>query len=52
MHTMYATRAVYLKGDDFMSKVAKSSEDAAPLIEAGFEYVCTTPRKPDAVQEA
>ena len=29
--------------DDFTCKVAKTAEEAEPLIEAGFEYVCTTP---------
>jgi hypothetical protein len=32
------------KNEEFTSKVVKSAEEACKLVEAGFEYICTTAR--------
>ena len=37
------THLIDFKTDEFISKVAKNAEEACRLVEAGFEYVCTTP---------
>jgi hypothetical protein len=31
------------KDDEFTSRVATNAEEASKLVEAAFEYVCTTP---------
>lgn len=31
--------------DDFISRCTRSDKGARALIEAGFEYVCTTPNE-------
>jgi hypothetical protein len=31
------------KNDEYASKVAKTVKEASKLVEAGFDYVCTTP---------
>ena len=38
-------KAIYgdREGDDFISRCTTSDKGARSLIEAGFEYVCTTP---------
>jgi hypothetical protein len=42
-NTLICTQLTDLQSDDYVSKVAKSLGEAAPLIEVGFEYVCTAP---------
>ena len=42
-NTLVYTHLVNFKTDEFMSKVAKTAEEASRVVEAGFEYVCTTP---------
>jgi len=42
-NTLIYTQLVDFKNDEYASKVAKNAEEACDLIEAGFEYVCTTP---------
>jgi len=41
--TLVYTHPVNFESEDFISKVGKNAEDACKLVEAGFEYVCTTP---------
>ena len=31
------------KDEEYVSKVAKTADEAGSLIDAGFDYVCTTP---------
>ena len=42
-NTLVYTHLVNFKDDEFISKVARTAEEACKLVEAGFEYVCTTP---------
>ncbi len=42
-NTLVYTHLINFKTDEFVSKVAKTTEEVARLLEAGFEYVCTTP---------
>ena len=42
-NTLIYTQLVDFKSDDYVSKVARNAEEACQLVEAGFEYVCTTP---------
>jgi hypothetical protein len=42
-NTLIYARLVDFESDDFHSNVANTAEEARKLIEAGFEYVCTTP---------
>jgi hypothetical protein len=42
-NTLVYTQLVNFESDEYASKAARKSEDAAQLIEGGFEYVCTTP---------
>lgn len=42
-NTLVYTHLVNFESDDFISKVGKNAEDACKLVEAGFDYVCTTP---------
>jgi len=42
-NTLIYTQLVDLKTDEYISKVARNAGEACSLIEAGFEYVCTTP---------
>ena len=37
------TQLVNFESDEYVCKAARQPEDAAQLIEGGFEYVCTTP---------
>jgi len=37
------TQLFDFEGDEYTSKATKNTEEAKQLIEAGFEYVCTTP---------
>jgi integrase len=41
MSTMIYTHLIDFREDDFHSATAKTIEEAAKLVEAGFEYVCT-----------
>jgi hypothetical protein len=43
MNTLIYTQLVDSKTDEYISKVARNAGEACSLIEAGFEYVCTTP---------
>jgi len=45
-NTLVYTHLVNFESDEFISKVAKNAEDACKLAEAGFNYVCTTPKPP------
>lgn len=42
-NTLVYIHLVNFKTDEFISKVAETAEEAAKLVEAGFEFVCTTP---------
>ena len=42
-NTLVYTHLVNFKDDEFISKIARNAEEACKLVEAGFEYVCTTP---------
>jgi integrase len=39
-NTLVYTQLIEFKDDEYICKVAKNVEEASPLIEAGFEYVC------------
>ncbi len=39
-NTLIYTQLVDFQDDDYVSKVAKTVEEACELVEAGFEYVC------------
>ena len=39
-NTLIYTQLVDFQDDDYVSRVAKTIEEACQLIEAGFEYVC------------
>ena len=41
--TLIYTQLVNFEADEYYSATAKTTEEAKALIEAGFEYVCTTP---------
>jgi len=42
-NTLIYTQLVNFNDNDYVSKVAKNAQEACKLVEAGFEYVCTTP---------
>jgi len=42
-NTLLYTQLVEFKNDDYTSKVAQNTKEACEFIEAGFEFVCTTP---------
>jgi len=42
-NTLIYTQLIPFKDDEYTSKVATNAQEACQLIEAGFEYVCTTP---------
>ena len=42
-NTLVYTHLVDFESNEWICKAAKNSEEASKLIEAGFEYVCTTP---------
>jgi hypothetical protein len=42
-NTLIYTQLVDFKTDEYVTKVAANTDEACQLIEAGFEYVCTTP---------
>jgi len=41
--TMMYTHLVNFEADTFISRVAKTAKGARALVQAGFQYVCTTP---------
>ncbi len=41
--TLVYTQLVNFESDEYYSATAKTTEEAKQLVEAGFEYVCTTP---------
>ena len=43
--TSVSTRLVDLKPDGFISRAAGIAEEVCRLVEAGFEYVGSTPEK-------
>ena len=49
-NTLIYTHLTNFKDDEFVTKVAKTTEEAAKLIENGFEFVLTT-RKSYAIQK-
>ncbi|MEM2098906.1 MAG: site-specific integrase [Candidatus Bathyarchaeia archaeon] len=42
-NTLVYTQLVDFKSDEYVCKAVKDSKEASMLVEAGFEYVCTTP---------
>jgi integrase len=42
-NTLIYTQLTNFKDDEYATRAARSAEEAQPLIEGGFEYVCTTP---------
>ena len=42
-NTLVYTHLINFKADEYITKVAKGSNEACQLLEAGFEYVLTTP---------
>jgi hypothetical protein len=43
-NTLIYTQLVNFQDDEYVSKVATTSNEACQLLEAGFEYICTTPK--------
>lgn len=39
-NTLVYTQLISFEADQYISKVAKTVEEASALIEAGFDYVC------------
>jgi integrase len=42
-NTLVYTHLIDFGDDEYISKISRTAEDARQLVEAGFEYVCTTP---------
>jgi hypothetical protein len=42
-NTLIYTQLVEFRDDEYVSKVAQTTEEARQLTEAGFEYIYTTP---------
>jgi len=42
-NTLVYPHLIIFRNDEYVSKVAKNTDEACELIEAGFEYVCSTP---------
>jgi len=42
-NTLIYTHFTEFRSDEYISKVARDAEEARQLVEAAFEYVCTTP---------
>jgi len=42
-NTLIYTQLLGFQNDEYVSKVAKTAEEAKQLVENGFDYVCTTP---------
>jgi hypothetical protein len=43
MHTQIYTRYTEFKDAEYISKVARTADEATQLIDAGFDYILTTP---------
>lgn len=43
--TLVYTHLIAFENEEFTSKVVKTAEEACKLVEAGFEYICTTPEE-------
>jgi integrase/recombinase XerD len=41
--TLIYTQLVTFESDEYNSSTAKTTKEASQLVEAGFEYICTTP---------
>lgn len=39
-NTLMYTQLVDFKGDEYVSKVATTAEEASQLVEPGFDFVC------------
>jgi len=42
--TLMYTQLVNFESDEYNSATAKTTKEAKELVEAGFEYICTTPQ--------
>ena len=42
-NTLVYTHLIDFKEDEWISKVARNGDEACELVEAGFEFVCSTP---------
>ncbi len=42
-NTLIYTQLTNFQDDEYSMKAARNAEEAQPLVESGFEYVCTTP---------
>ena len=42
--TLIYTQLVNFEGDEYDSSMAKTTKEVAELVEAEFEYICTTPQ--------
>lgn len=42
-NTLVYTHLIDFGDDEYISKISRTAEEASKLVEAGFEYVCTTP---------
>ena len=42
--TLIYTQLVTFESDEYNSSTAKTTQEAKELLEAGFEYICTTPQ--------
>jgi integrase len=42
--TLIYTQLVSFESDEYNSSTAKTTEEAKEVVEAGFEYICTTPQ--------
>jgi integrase len=42
-NTLKYTHLVNFERDEFVSKVARTTDEACKLVEAGFDFICTTP---------
>jgi integrase len=42
--TLIYTQIVNFESDEYNSSTAKTTKEASQLVEAGFEYICTTPQ--------
>lgn len=42
-NTLISTQLANFEDDEYISKATSNTEDARQLVEAGFDYICTTP---------
>jgi hypothetical protein len=42
---IYTQLVKFQEPDEYYGSTAKTSEEAKKLVEAGFDYVCTTPEE-------